>query len=144
MIRGAAMFGKTKDQHHTPLKRIDSLIGNGTTLTGDITFNGGLRIDGTVVGNVHAANGEASTLVVSEQAKVIGGIKVSHLVVNGEVEGPVHATDYLELQARARVKGDIHYSRLEMHVGATVEGRLVVEGPAASSVVELKRSSPAG
>ena len=79
--------------------------------------------------------------VVSEQAKVCGEIRVSHLVINGEVEGPVHATDYLELQAKARVKGDIHYHRLEMHVGASVEGRLVVAGPATSSVVELKRSA---
>ena len=136
------MFGKTKD--HTPLKRIDSLIGDGTTLTGNIVFNGGLRIDGTVIGNVHASSGDASTLVISEQAKVIGEIKVSHLVVNGEVEGPVHASDYLELQSKARIKGDIYYQRLEMHVGAAVEGKLMVETPAASSVVELKRSSPGG
>lgn len=131
------MFGKSKD--HTPMKRIDSLIGTGTTLTGNIVFTGGLRIDGAVVGNVHASNGEASTLVISEHARVAGEIRVSHLVINGEVEGPVHATDYLELQPKARVKGDIHYLRLEMHVGATVEGSLVVEGPAAGSVVELKR-----
>ncbi len=133
------MFGKNKD--HTPMKRIDSLIGAGTTLTGDIVFTGGLRIDGTVIGNVHASSGEASTLVISEQARVAGEIKVSHLVINGQVEGPVHASDYLELQPKARVNGDIHYTRLEMHVGATVEGRLVVEGPVASSVVELKRNS---
>ena len=136
------MFGKTKD--HTPLKRIDSLIGGGTTLTGDIIFTGGLRIDGTVVGNVHASNGEASTLVISEKAKVAGEIKVSHLVVNGAVEGPVHASDYLELQSKARIKGDIYYQRLEMHVGATVEGRLMVEPIPAGSVVELKRSSSGG
>jgi cytoskeletal protein CcmA (bactofilin family) len=121
------------------MKRIDSLIGAGTTLTGDIVFTGGLRIDGAVIGNVHASNGEASTLVISEQARVAGEIRVSHLVINGAVEGPVHATDYLELQPKARVKGDIHYLRLEMHVGAAVEGRLVVAGPAAGSVVELKR-----
>ena len=131
------MFGKTKD--HTPMKRIDSLIGAGTTLSGNIVFTGGLRIDGNVIGSVQASNGEASTLVISERARVSGEIRVSHLVINGEVEGPVHATDYLELQPKARVKGDIHYLRLEMHVGATVEGRLVVEGPSAGSVVELKR-----
>ena len=133
------MFGKNKD--HTPMKRIDSLIGTGTTLTGDIVFTGGLRIDGAVIGNVHASNGEASTLVISEQARVAGEIRVSHLVINGEVEGMVHASDYLELQPKARVKGDIYYLRLEMHVGATVEGKLAVEGPAAASVVELKRST---
>ena len=132
------MFGKA---NHVPLKRIDSLIGGGTTLTGNIVFTGGLRVDGAVVGNVHAQNGEASTLVVSEQAKITGEIRVSHLVINGEIEGPVHATDYLELQPKARVKGDIHYKRLEMHVGATVEGRLIVENQTAGSVVELKRSS---
>jgi cytoskeletal protein CcmA (bactofilin family) len=131
------VFGKSKD--HTPMKRIDSLIGTGTTLTGDVLFTGGLRIDGAVIGNVHASSGEASTLVISEQARVSGEIRVSHLVINGEVEGAVHASDYLELQPKARVKGDIYYLRLEMHVGATVEGRLVVEGPTAASVVELKR-----
>ncbi|MEO7761874.1 MAG: polymer-forming cytoskeletal protein [Casimicrobiaceae bacterium] len=136
------MFGKSNE--HTPMKRIDSLIGAGTTLSGNITFTGGLRIDGAVIGDVHASNGESSTLVISEQAKVAGEIKVSHLVINGAVEGPVYATDYLELQAKARVKGDIHYQRLEMHVGATVEGRMVVEGPATGSVVELKRSSSSG
>jgi cytoskeletal protein CcmA (bactofilin family) len=133
------MFGRNRD--HTPLKRIDSLIGGGTTLAGNITFSGGLRVDGTVNGNVHAANGQASTLVVSEQAKVTGEIRVSHLIVNGAIDGPVHVTGYLELQPKARVKGDIHYQRLEMHAGATVEGRLVVEGPGNASVVELKRSS---
>ena len=137
------MFGKSKD--HTPMKRIDSLIGTGTTLTGNIVFTGGLRIDGTVVGNVHASNGEASTLVISEQAKVAGEIRVSHLVINGEVQGPVYASDYLELQPKAKVKGDIHYARLEMHVGAAVEGRLVViEEPSAGSVVELRPAGQTG
>ena len=137
------MFGKPKD--HTPMKRIDSLIGTGTTLTGNIVFTGGLRIDGTVLGNVHASNGATSTLVISEDAKVVGEIRVSHLVINGEVEGPVHASDYLELQAKAKVKGDIHYQRMEMQVGANVEGRLVMEeGQAAADVVELRPASQAG
>lgn len=137
------MFGKPKD--HAPMKRIDSLIGTGTTLTGNILFTGGLRIDGTVLGNVHASNGATSTLVISEDAKVAGEIRVSHLVINGEVEGPVHASDYLELQAKAKVKGDIHYQRLEMHVGANVEGRLVMEeAKSAGEVVELRPASQAG
>lgn len=136
------MFGKPKD--HAPMKRIDSLIGTGTTLTGNIVFTGGLRIDGTVLGNVHASNGATSTLVISEDAKVAGEIRVSHLVINGEVVGPVHASDYLELQAKAKVKGDIHYQRLEMHVGANVEGRLVMEeGQSAADVVELRPASQA-
>jgi cytoskeletal protein CcmA (bactofilin family) len=124
-----------------PQKRIDSLIGAGTVVSGDVTFSGGLRIDGEVRGNVVAANGEPGTLVVSEQAKIDGEIRVSHVVVNGTVNGPVTADDYLELQPKARVVGDITYKTLEMHVGAVVQGRLAHAEPGSASVVELKRAA---
>lgn len=116
------MFGKKSMK---PQNRIDSLIGNGTRIEGDISFAGGLRIDGEVIGNVQAEAGQASTLVLSEQARVEGAIKVSHLVVNGTVAGPVYVSEYVELQAKSRVTGDVHYKTLEMHVGAVVEGKLV-------------------
>ncbi len=70
-----------------------------------------------VRGNVTTANGETGTLVVSEQARVDGEIKVSHVVVNGTVNGPIIANDFLELQAKAKVVGDIEYRTLEMHLG---------------------------
>jgi cytoskeletal protein CcmA (bactofilin family) len=131
------MFERKK--HAPPQKRIDSLIGAGTTVQGDVTFTGGLRIDGTVLGNVTCASGDTATLVVSEQARVDGEIKVSHVVVNGTVNGPVSANDFLELQAKARVIGDIEYRTLEMHLGAVVQGRLHHAEPGTASVVELKR-----
>ena len=123
-----------------PQKRIDCLIGAGTTVHGDVTFTGGLRIDGIVRGNVTTANGESGTLVVSEQARVDGEIKVSHVVVNGMVNGPIVANDFLELQAKAKVQGDIEYRTLEMQLGAVVEGRLNHAEPGTASVVELKRA----
>ena len=122
-----------------PQKRIDSLIGAGTVVTGDVAFSGGLRIDGHVRGNVIAANGEPSTLVVSGQARVDGEVRVSHVVVNGTVNGPVRAEDYLELQPKARIAGDVTYKTLEMHVGAVIQGRLIHAEPESASVVELKR-----
>jgi cytoskeletal protein CcmA (bactofilin family) len=131
-----------RKKRSTPQKRIDSLIGAGTRVNGDVTFTGGLRIDGQVLGNVVAANGEPSTLVISEQAKVDGEIRVSHLVVNGTVNGPVVAVDYLELQGKARVIGDVSYKTLEMHVGAVVRGRLNHAEQGTASVVELKRALP--
>lgn len=131
------MFERKK--HTPPQKRIDSLIGAGTIVHGDINFTGGLRIDGQVHGNVVASDGEPGTLVISEQARVDGEIRVSHVVVNGTVNGPVAANDYLELQAKARVVGDVTYKTLEMHVGAVIEGRLNHAEPGSASVVELKR-----
>ncbi len=124
----------------TTQKRIDSLIGAGMVVKGDVAFTGGLRIDGQVHGNVVAANGEPSTLVISERARVDGEIRVSHVVINGRVGGPVVADDYLELQPKARVVGDVTYKTLEMHVGAVLRGRLIHTEPGTGSVVELKRA----
>ena len=132
------MFGKKEAQ---PQKRIDGLIAAGTIVRGDVIFSGGLRIDGTVEGKISTNNGEAGTLVISEQAQVDGEIKVSHVVVNGTVRGPITADDYLELQAKARVIGDVTYRKLEMHLGAVVQGRLCHNEPGVAAVVELKRAS---
>lgn len=123
-----------------PQNRIDSLIGAGTTISGDVSFVGGLRIDGEIKGNVHAAGDQPGTLVLSEHARVEGEISVSHLVVNGTVLGPVRATEFLELQPRARVTGDVEYNNIEMHLGAVVQGRLVHQG-ALARTVELKLAS---
>jgi cytoskeletal protein CcmA (bactofilin family) len=133
------MWGHRK--RSTPQKRIDSLIGAGTVVSGDVTFTGGLRVDGRVQGNVVAANGEPSTLVLSEQAKIDGEIRVSHMVINGTVNGPLIANDYLELQPKARIVGDVTYKTLEMHVGAVIQGRLIHVEPGTASVVEMKRAA---
>src|SRR6266568_3002316 len=133
------MFQRKKPR--SPQNRIDSLIGAGTTVSGDIAFSGGLRIDGKVVGKVTTADNQPGTLVISEQARVDGEVRVSHVVVNGSVSGPLTANVYLELQAKARVNGDVAYRTLEMHVGAIVEGKLIHAEPESASVVELKRAS---
>lgn len=116
-------FGKNK--RSKPQNRIDSLIGVGTKIEGNITFSGGLRVDGMIKGNVNEADDQPSTLVLSEQARVEGVICVSHVVINGTVVGPVQAHEYVELQSKSRVTGDVFYKTLEMHVGAIVEGKLV-------------------
>jgi cytoskeletal protein CcmA (bactofilin family) len=103
---------------------IDSLIGISTSIEGNVHFKGGLRIDGHVKGNVIANTDEDSMLVISEHAKVEGEVRVAHLVVNGEIVGPVHSTELLELQPKARITGDVYYKALEMHGGALVSGKL--------------------
>jgi len=128
------MFGKKTNK---PQGRIDSLIGAGTSLTGDVVFSGGLRVDGEIKGNVRSADDQPSTLVISENARIEGEISVSHVVINGTVIGPVHSSEFLELQSRARVTGDVEYSTVEMHLGAVVQGRLVHQGLPAKAV-ELK------
>jgi cytoskeletal protein CcmA (bactofilin family) len=133
------MFERRKAR--PPQKRIDSLIGAGTVVQGNVMFAGGLRIDGAVDGKVATADNAPGTLVISEHARVDGEVKVSHVVINGAVSGPVTATDYLELQAKARVNGDVVYRTLEMHVGAIVQGKLMHAEPEKTAlIVELKRA----
>lgn len=131
------MFSKKASK---PQNRIDSLIGAGTTIEGDVTFTGGLRIDGQIKGNVHAVGDESSTLVVSEHARIEGEVSVTHVVINGTVIGPVRSGEFLELQPRARVTGDVEYNTVEMHLGAVVQGRLVHQGTP-TKAVELKLAS---
>ena len=120
---------------------IDSLIGAGTTINGDVHFTGGLRVDGVVKGNIKAVGDKPGTLVLSEMAKVEGEIDVGHVVINGTVAGPVRGKEYLELLPKARVTGDVSYKTIEIHVGAIVMGRMVHEGEArllADKVIEFK------
>jgi cytoskeletal protein CcmA (bactofilin family) len=131
------MFG-SKDSNKLQ-NRIDCLIGAGATIEGNIIFSGGLRVDGRVRGNVIAADGKPGTLVLSEQAQIEGEIRVSHVVINGTVIGPVHAAEYVELQAKASVTGDVHYKTLEIQLGAVVQGRLVYQSDGKSEkIVHLK------
>ena len=81
-------------------------------------------------------------LVVSEHAQIDGEIRVPHVVINGTVNGPIRADQYLELQSKAKINGDVHYKTLEMQLGAIVQGQLCITSQQESaSVVELKRSS---
>lgn len=112
------MFNKNKQ---APIK---SLIADGSQISGNIAFTDGLRIDGEVQGNIIAAEGSPSMLVISETAKVVGAITADLIVVNGSVTGPVHARSALELQPKARIEGDVEYASLEMHKGALISGQL--------------------
>jgi cytoskeletal protein CcmA (bactofilin family) len=107
---------------------IDTLIGAETRIEGNVNFSGGLRIDGAVRGNVTEPNASPSTLILSEHGLIEGAVSVSKIVVNGKVTGPVRAGQFIELQAKAHITGDVYYKSLEMHTGAVIEGKLVYLG----------------
>ena len=124
-----------------PQNRIDSLIGATTRIEGNLFFSGGLRPDGTVRGNVAALPDQPGTLVLSEHARIDGEVHAAHVVINGTVNGPVHATESIELQAGCRVQGDVHYNSIEIVRGAVVEGRLVHHAAAEIKPAGLKLAS---
>ncbi|HAF00341.1 MAG TPA: cell shape determination protein CcmA [Methylophilaceae bacterium] len=107
---------------------IDTLIGAETRLEGNIHFSGGLRIDGAVRGNVTEPMDKLSTLILSEHGRVEGEVTAAKIVLNGKVLGTVKASQFIELQPKARITGDLYYKSLEMHTGAVIEGRLIYIG----------------
>jgi cytoskeletal protein CcmA (bactofilin family) len=131
------------DKKAVAQKEIASLIGSGSTVTGDVTFSGGLRIDGTIKGAVRCVDGEkGGMLVISELGAVEGEVRAAHLVVAGRIEGPVYASELVELQPKARVRGDVHYRALEMHNGAVVDGTLMHSGETNAKGGGLKLAMP--
>lgn len=112
------MFSRKKQP---PIK---SLIAQGTRIVGDVHFAEGMRIDGEAVGDIRACPQQPSMLVISETAHVQGALHADHVIVNGQVTGPVHAGELLELQPKAQITGNVHYRALEMHQGAVISGQL--------------------
>jgi cytoskeletal protein CcmA (bactofilin family) len=103
---------------------IKSLIAVGSHIEGNLKFTDGLRVDGEITGDIRSNSDQPSILVISETATVTGHIFADHVIINGRVNGPVHATQMLELQPKAQIVGDVFYKALEMHQGASITGLL--------------------
>lgn len=132
-----------KSPNEKPCNTIDTLIGIRTELKGDLTFSGGLRIDGKLKGNVTAKGDGNSTLILSENALIIGNVTVPHIIVNGTIKGTVRAAERIELQPKADIAGDVYYKVVEVALGAVINGNLVrdvtaIEPKDKASVSRLK------
>lgn len=90
-----------------------------------------MRVDGTIRGKVSEPIASPSTLILSEHGSIEGAVSASKIVINGKVTGPVRAGQFIELQPKAHITGDVYYKSLEMHTGAVIEGRLVYLGESA-------------
>lgn len=114
----------SRKPNEKPCNTIDTLIGVTTEMKGDISFSGGLRIDGKVKGNITARSDDNSTLVLSENAIVTGDVSVPHMIINGKIKGNVNSAERLELQPKAEINGDITYKVLEIAAGAQLNGTM--------------------
>jgi len=118
--KNAANSGGAAQQDY----RNHTLIAPSATVKGDLEFTGGLHVQGTVEGNISVGK-EGGRLIIGETGTVKGEIQVPQVVINGRVEGDVHATENLELAEKASVEGNVYYLMIEMVMGARVNGKLV-------------------
>ncbi len=115
------MFGRRKQI----TTRIDTLLGRTANLKGDLEFSGGLHLDGRVLGNVRGTAEDGGALSVSESGFIEGNVDVTNIVMNGTVNGDMHARERLVLGGKARVNGNVHYGVIEMAPGAVITGKLI-------------------
>jgi cytoskeletal protein CcmA (bactofilin family) len=104
---------------------IDTLIGAKTRINGDVDFTGGLHLDGHINGNVKGDSNQSSFLSVSEHGCVEGSVIAPNVILNGIVKGDIDASNRVELGAKARVLGNVHYTLIETAVGAQINGKLI-------------------
>lgn len=126
------MFRKTKATA-IDVSKLSSLLAHDTCIRGDVVFDGGLRVDGSVEGNVLGKAAGSGLLVLSDKGTIVGTVKVHDAVINGRVDGDLEVGHFLELQANARVTGNITYRALKLDTGAVVEGKLECLGGHADS-----------
>jgi cytoskeletal protein CcmA (bactofilin family) len=115
------MFGKKQSRHTV----VETLVGSNSKLYGDLHFQGGCHIDGTVKGSVSADPDTDSALSISDIGNVDGGVTVPYVILNGIVKGDVFASQRVELGATARVIGNVYYNLIQMAEGAEINGKLV-------------------
>ena len=119
------MWRRKKSSKRLTTARIDTLVGRGVEVRGDIVFAAGMHVDGVIKGSVYGREGSPAFLTLSETGVIEGEVRVANAVINGRVVGDVVTSDHVELKGNAEVTGDLYYSLLEMAVGAEVNGNLI-------------------
>jgi cytoskeletal protein CcmA (bactofilin family) len=98
---------------------LTGFVGNGTTLTGEASFKGMLRVDGALSGRVSSNDG---TLIVSTNGRVDANVEVAVAQIYGTVNGDIIATKRIEMGRVAKVTGNIQTPALVIENGAIFEG----------------------
>jgi len=104
------------------IERIETLIGEGSTINGDIVANNSLLINGLVTGNVTTE----STIRVGTTGVIKGNVKAKSAIIGGVIEGDLDTKENTILGSRSRLLGDLRTTKLKIEEGATFEGRCVM------------------
>lgn len=112
------MFSSSKNTSSQAYK-VETLIGNGTTIKGDIKSSGVIRIDGGCVGDIITD----ADVIIGENASIKGDITASNVTLAGKVEGNVRCSGVLEITIKGSLTGDVYVSGLSIQKGALFSGK---------------------
>jgi cytoskeletal protein CcmA (bactofilin family) len=107
-----------------------SIIAAGTTLKGDITSNGDIRIDGSLQGNIHCT----AKVVIGANGSVEGDITGQQADIMGKVSGTIKVKDLLQLKGGSQVNGNLYAGKLQIEPSANFNGQChMTTAPATTS-----------
>jgi len=133
--------GKTKSDSFeigaAPVSASASLIGAGTTMKGDITSNGDLRIDGTLVGNINCS----AKVVIGANGNVQGDIQGQQADIMGKVTGTIKVKDLLMLKGGSTVNGNLEAAKLQIEPTANFNGQCHMTTPPATAAAGSGKTS---
>ncbi len=98
--------------------KIDSVVGHGTVLSGDITVNGSIKIDGKVEGSVTVKD----SLIIGKGSHVKGNVQCKSAIIGGRIDGNIAAQELVEFQSSAEMFGDVVCKGLIVQEGVFFEG----------------------
>lgn len=125
---------KSKSENGENVPASASMIGAGTSLKGDITSNGDLRIDGTLIGNIIGS----AKVIIGANGAVEGDISCQQADIMGNVSGSIKAKELLQLKNGSVVKGNISAGKLQVEPAATFNGQCHMQGsPTNGSVISM-------
>lgn len=116
-------FGK-KVKVTTSVAGVNSIISEGTSVHGPVTFKGAIKVAGNVQGAMKSLDDKSTTSVIVEPSGIVcGNIKCSNVIVSGLVEGDIIAGS-VYISKTGRVTGKVTYNGLQMEPGAQLNGNL--------------------
>lgn len=114
--------GKKRNYSET---KVATIIGQGTTVIGEIKSKGTVRVEGMISGRVHCED----TVVIQETGRVKGDLVAGQIIISGEVEGNVYSHDRLEITTKGKLVGDITAPRVSIAEGVLFEGQCTMKPP---------------
>lgn len=107
-----------------------NLVGNGTTIKGDIRANGDMRIDGTLTGSLHAKG----KIVIGTTGLVEGEIVCQSGDFSGTIKANISVSDLLMIKSTANLTGDLKVGKLAVEPGAKFTGTCSMQDTATPSL----------
>lgn len=100
---------------------INTILGKGTSISGDIKVNGFVRVDGDIKGNLETD----SNVIVGENSRIQGNVKSKTIIIGGIILGNVFATDNVKLLSGAVVIGDVISHKVQIEDSAVIHGHCI-------------------